>query len=142
MSQSHERALTYAGYLKVDELLSLQQSRSAGPEHDELLFIVTRQVYELWFKELLHEFDGVRRLLEAGDPHRAQHTLKRILTILKAMACLMPYSSGMSRCPSSRAGARALAAPAPFSQRHPALPPAQSALPCGCCNPTRCRTSL
>ncbi|MDZ7669966.1 MAG: tryptophan 2,3-dioxygenase family protein [Gammaproteobacteria bacterium] len=85
MSRSHERALTYAGYLKVDELLSLQQPRSPGPEHDELLFIVIHQVYELWFKELLHEFDGVGRLLEAGDPHRAQHTLKRILTILKVM---------------------------------------------------------
>lgn len=85
MSQSHDQALTYAGYLQVDELLSLQQPRSPGPEHDELLFIIIHQVYELWFKELLHEFDGARRLLEDGDPHRAQHTLKRILTILKVM---------------------------------------------------------
>ena len=48
---------TYAEYLKVDELLALQQPRSDGPEHDEMLFIVVHQVYELWFKELLHEFD-------------------------------------------------------------------------------------
>jgi tryptophan 2,3-dioxygenase len=78
-------ALTYASYLKIDELLELQQPRSTGPEHDEMLFIVIHQVYELWFKELLHEFDRVRRLLEDDEPHRAQHTLKRILTILKVM---------------------------------------------------------
>jgi tryptophan 2,3-dioxygenase len=45
-------AVTYARYLKIDELLALQQPRSPGPEHDELLFIVIHQVYELWFKEL------------------------------------------------------------------------------------------
>src|SRR5207249_1085046 len=47
--------VSYASYLKLDELLSLQQPRSAGPEHDEMLFIVIHQVYELWFKEMLHE---------------------------------------------------------------------------------------
>jgi tryptophan 2,3-dioxygenase len=85
MPRPHDPALTYAGYLKIDELLSLQQPRSDGPEHDELLFIVIHQVYELWFKEMLHECDGVMRLLECREPHRAQHTLKRILTILKVM---------------------------------------------------------
>src|SRR5438093_13716478 len=86
MSDAHTTAaVTYASYLKVDELLSLQQPRSPGPEHDEMLFIVIHQVYELWFKELLHELDRVRRLLEADEPHRAQHTLKRILTILKVI---------------------------------------------------------
>ena len=78
-------AVTYASYLKIDELLALQQPRSAGPEHDELLFIVIHQVYELWFKELLHELDRVRQWLEGDEPHRAQHTLKRILSILKVM---------------------------------------------------------
>jgi tryptophan 2,3-dioxygenase len=82
---SSRAAVTYGSYLKLEELLALQQPRSDGPEHDELLFIVIHQVYELWFKELLHEFDRVRRLLEADEPHRAQHTLKRILTILKVM---------------------------------------------------------
>jgi tryptophan 2,3-dioxygenase len=78
-------AVTYGSYLHVDELLNLQQPRSDGPEHDELLFIVVHQVYELWFKEVLHELDYVRRLFEQDDTHRAQHTLKRILTILKVM---------------------------------------------------------
>src|SRR5213595_2335910 len=79
-------AVSYASYLKLDELLALQQPRTTGPEHDEMLFIVIHQVYELWFKELLHEFDRVCALLEEDEPHRAQHTLKRILTILKVMA--------------------------------------------------------
>ena len=87
---------TYATYLKVDELLSLQQPRSTGPEHDEMLFIVIHQVYELWFKELLHEFDHVRRLLEDDEPHRAQHTLKRILTILKVMVAQLDILETMT----------------------------------------------
>ena len=44
---------------RVDELLELQRPRSEGPEHDEMLFIVIHQVYELWFKEILHEIDRV-----------------------------------------------------------------------------------
>ena len=51
MSQNNDAALTYSSYLKVDELLELQQPLSEGPEHDELLFIVIHQTYELWFKQ-------------------------------------------------------------------------------------------
>src|SRR4029453_4814963 len=76
--------------------LALQQPRSEGPEHDEMLFIVIHQVYELWFKELLHEFDRVRRLLEDDEPHRAQHTLKRILTILKGMVAQLDILETMT----------------------------------------------
>jgi tryptophan 2,3-dioxygenase len=93
---STRAAVTYGSYLKLEELLSLQQPRSEGPEHDELLFIVIHQVYELWFKELLHEFDRVRRLLEADEPHRAQHTLKRILTILKVMVAQLDILETMT----------------------------------------------
>jgi tryptophan 2,3-dioxygenase len=89
-------AVTYSSYLRVDELLSLQQPRSEGPEHDELLFIVIHQVYELWFKELLHELDRVMRLLTADDLHRAQHTLKRILTILKVMVAQLDILETMT----------------------------------------------
>ncbi len=78
-------AVTYSSYLKIDELLALQEPLSDGPEHDEMLFIVIHQVYELWFKEILHEADYLRRLLESGDVPRALHTLKRILTILKVI---------------------------------------------------------
>jgi tryptophan 2,3-dioxygenase len=85
MSDDTRSAATYESYLRIDDLLSLQQPRSAGPEHDETLFIIIHQVYELWFKELLHEFDRVIQLLEADHSHESQHTLKRILTILKVM---------------------------------------------------------
>src|SRR6266496_5990729 len=82
--------VTYASYLKLDELLALQQPRSTapdggGPEHDEMLFIIIHQVYELWFKELLHELDYLMELLRANDRSRALHTFKRILTVLKVM---------------------------------------------------------
>jgi tryptophan 2,3-dioxygenase len=97
MSDAHTRAaVTYGSYLKLDELLSLQQPRSDSPEHDEMLFIVIHQVYELWFKELLHEFDRVRGLLEDDDPYRGQHTLKRILTILKVMVAQLDILETMT----------------------------------------------
>ncbi len=89
-------AVTYGTYLKVDELLSLQQPRSAGPEHDEMLFIVIHQVYELWFKELLHELDQVTRLLTGDETYRAQHTLKRILTILKVLVAQLDILETMT----------------------------------------------
>src|SRR5215510_12527287 len=89
-------AVTYGNYLKIDELLSLQQPRSDGPEHDELLFIIIHQVYELWFKELLHEFDRVNVLLTADESHRAQHTLMRILTILKVMVAQLDILETMT----------------------------------------------
>jgi tryptophan 2,3-dioxygenase len=91
-----DAAVTYASYLKLDELLALQQPRSEGPEHDETLFIVIHQVYELWFKELLHEFDQVQRLLARDEPHRAQHTLKRILTILKVLVAQLDILETMT----------------------------------------------
>ena len=96
MSNASHPAVTYTSYLKLDELLSLQQPRSTGPEHDETLFIVIHQVYELWFKELLHELDHVRRLFERDEPHRAQHTLKRILTILKVLVAQLDILETMT----------------------------------------------
>jgi tryptophan 2,3-dioxygenase len=77
--------VTYSSYLKLDELLSLQQPVSDGPEHDETLFIVIHQIYELWFKEMLHEVDYLISLLGRQDSPRALHTLKRVLTILKVV---------------------------------------------------------
>jgi tryptophan 2,3-dioxygenase len=89
-------AVTYGSYLEVDRLLELQKPRSAGPEHDELLFIVIHQVYELWFKEMLHELDRVMELLRHQDAHRAQHTMKRILTILKVMVAQLDILETMT----------------------------------------------
>jgi tryptophan 2,3-dioxygenase len=75
----------YADYLQLDALLGLQRPLSEGPEHDETLFIVVHQVYELWFKQILHELDYLQVRLEEGDAARAAHTPKRILTILKVL---------------------------------------------------------
>jgi tryptophan 2,3-dioxygenase len=87
---------SYAEYLKIDELLSLQQPQSSGPEHDEMLFIVIHQVYELWFKEILHELDYLEGLLGRSDGTRAGHTFKRILTILKVMVAQLDILETMT----------------------------------------------
>ncbi|MGH9802907.1 MAG: tryptophan 2,3-dioxygenase family protein, partial [Blastocatellia bacterium] len=51
--------LTYGSYLHVEDLIRLQQPQSSPQHHDELLFIIIHQTYELWFKQLLHELDAV-----------------------------------------------------------------------------------
>ena len=96
MKPKPSAALTYASYLQIDALLALQKPRSEGPEHDEMLFIVIHQVYELWFKQLLHEFDRVIHLLRTSDAVRAQHTLKRILTILKVLVAQLDILETMT----------------------------------------------
>jgi tryptophan 2,3-dioxygenase len=77
--------LTYSSYLRLADILNAQSPKSAGPEHDEMLFIVIHQVYELWFKQMLHEVDYLCARLRANDTPRALHTLRRILTILKTV---------------------------------------------------------
>jgi len=83
MSENFDSALTYTSYLAVDELLKLQRPLSAGPEHDEMLFIIIHQTYELWFKQMIHEFQEAQRALESGDSHYSLAILGRIRTILK-----------------------------------------------------------
>jgi aminocarboxymuconate-semialdehyde decarboxylase len=61
--------LTYSSYLKIPELLELQRPQSSPQHHDELLFIVVHQTYELWFKELLHDLDAVVANLQAAGAH-------------------------------------------------------------------------
>ncbi len=77
--------LNYINYLKVDDLLDLQHPVSEPEEHDEMLFIVIHQVYELWFKQMLHELDALGLRLRAGDSDGATHTLYRLLKILKTV---------------------------------------------------------
>lgn len=84
----HE-GMTYGSYLKIDELLQLQDHASVGPdnepEHDEMLFIVIHQVYELWFKQVLHELDRFVLHVEDDAPFRGMHQLKRVLKIFKTL---------------------------------------------------------
>ena len=70
----------YAGYLRIDDLLELQQPLT--PEaHDELLFIIVHQSYELWFKLILHELRKAHEELSDGRPQGAIRPLKRTVAI-------------------------------------------------------------
>jgi tryptophan 2,3-dioxygenase len=73
------RRLSYASYLRIPELLGLQKGLSDA--HDELLFIVVHQAYELWFKVLLHELEAARDAIEADDLRAARHYLARVKVI-------------------------------------------------------------
>src|ERR1700747_2693121 len=77
--------LTYANYLDLEKLLTLQKPRSTPAEHDEMLFIIIHQTYELWFKQLLHEFEKIKRDFSAGDLFGAIHSFKRVRTIMKVL---------------------------------------------------------
>jgi aminocarboxymuconate-semialdehyde decarboxylase len=87
------RQLTYSSYLKVPELLELQRPLSSPPHHDELLFILVHQTYELWFKELLHDLDAVvANLQRAGaapqsrdEVYEAARLLRRCTEITRVL---------------------------------------------------------
>lgn len=73
--------LTYNSYLRVPQLLELQQYESNPPAHDELLFITIHQAYELWFKQILFELDSVRVHMDRDDVYEASRLLQRVLKI-------------------------------------------------------------
>ena len=80
-----QQQLSYGSYLQVDELLGLQRRLSSPEHHDEMLFIIIHQVYELWFKQLLHEMGAVMRALDGDEllpvakHFRRIHTIQRLL---------------------------------------------------------------
>ncbi len=85
--------LTYSSYLKVPELLELQRPQSVPPHHDELLFILVHQTYELWYKEVLHDLDAVvANLQKAGaapqsrdEVYEAARLLRRCTEITRVL---------------------------------------------------------
>jgi tryptophan 2,3-dioxygenase len=83
MTTQSSPSATYGSYLCLDELLACQ--RPATNEHDEMLFVIIHQVYELWFKQILHETDLLQRRLEEGNGAGALHTARRIAKILKTI---------------------------------------------------------
>lgn len=90
MISGDDQPVTYGSYLMVPELLSLQRCASIDPEtgrpeHDETLFIIIHQVYELWFKQLLHELDFIIQLLGDLRVSAANQHLKRVLKIMKTL---------------------------------------------------------
>jgi tryptophan 2,3-dioxygenase len=88
--------LTYKTYLSLDRLLDLQVPRSSPPEHDEMLFIITHQTYELWFKQLLHEFGKVKTDFAGNDLYGAIHTLKRCRTVMKILVAQLDILETMT----------------------------------------------
>jgi tryptophan 2,3-dioxygenase len=78
-------SLDYQNYLKVNELLDLQRPRSKPPHHDEMLFIIIHQAYELWFKLLIHEIENTIRYLNEGNFARARHFAARIVDVMKLL---------------------------------------------------------
>src|SRR3954462_6589037 len=77
--------LSYNKYLKVPELIALQKTLSEPASHDELLFIVIHQTYELWFKQILHEIDATIKWLGEDRTFRANHSLRAIVGIEKVL---------------------------------------------------------
>jgi len=77
--------LTYGSYLRLGELLDQQRLESDPPAHDELLFITIHQVYELWFKQVLHELTASRDSMLTGQLWLAQHLLRRVHTIERTL---------------------------------------------------------
>lgn len=82
---SPDKDLTYSSYLKVKELLSLQKPLSNPVAHDELLFIIIHQVYELWFKLILFELKSLITSLDNDELIQCFHRLKRISEIFRVL---------------------------------------------------------
>src|SRR5207237_6914723 len=75
--------LDYKGYLKLDELLKLQHPLAEPPTHDETLFIIVHQVFELWFKLALHEIDKIFEMLDQGDVIESERLIRRLTSIVR-----------------------------------------------------------
>lgn len=107
--------LSYGSYLHLDALLAQQVPESDPPAHDELLFITIHQVYELWFKLVLHEIETVRDLLLAGgrDPQamwQARHLMRRVVAVEQVLIAQLPVLETMT--PQDFLDFRSLLAPA------------------------------
>ncbi|MBK8148696.1 MAG: tryptophan 2,3-dioxygenase [Acidobacteria bacterium] len=90
-------ALSYNKYLKVPELIDLQETLSEPTSHDELLFIIIHQTYELWFKQILHEVDATLGWLGEGRMFRANHSLKAVTSIEKIMVSQIHILESMAQ---------------------------------------------
>src|SRR5688572_33062249 len=77
--------LSYNKYLRVQDLINLQDCLSDPAHHDELLFITVHQAYELWFKQILHEIDAAILLIEQDRLPAATRALKRVVEIEKLL---------------------------------------------------------
>jgi tryptophan 2,3-dioxygenase len=85
LSSYSTNQLTYNDYLKVPELLDLQKPQSDPTHHDEMLFIIIHQAYELWFKLILHEMQTAMALMQEKNILRAHHFIKRVVEIMRLL---------------------------------------------------------
>jgi tryptophan 2,3-dioxygenase len=77
--------LSYNKYLRVQDLINLQDCLSDPAHHDELLFITVHQAYELWFKQILHEIDAAIQFMEDDRVPAATRAIKRVVEIEKLL---------------------------------------------------------
>ena len=89
--------LSYNKYLKVHELLKLQETLSEPTSHDELLFIIIHQTYELWFKQILHEIDATINWLNEDRTFRANHSLRAVIGIEKVLVTQIHLLESMAQ---------------------------------------------
>jgi tryptophan 2,3-dioxygenase len=80
-----DKPLTYGAYLRVPQLLELQKSLSSPAHHDEALFIIIHQVYELWFKLILHEVDSAAGEIEQDHIYEGTRLLRRVVEIQRLL---------------------------------------------------------
>ena len=89
--------LSYNAYLKVRELLELQETLSEPVSHDELLFIIIHQTYELWFKQILHEIDATIGWMNEDRTFRANHSLRAVVGIEKVLVTQIHILESMAQ---------------------------------------------
>lgn len=89
--------LSYNEYLKVPELLELQNTLSEPVSHDEHLFIVIHQTYELWFTQILHEIDATIKWLGEGRAFRVNHSLRAVTSIEKILVSQIHILESMAQ---------------------------------------------
>ena len=77
--------LSYGGYLNLDDLLTLQSPVSTPPQHDELLFVIAHQTYELWFKLVLSELEGSIHAMGSDDLRESARLISRVVEVLKVL---------------------------------------------------------
>ena len=77
--------LSYNKYLRVQDLINLQDCLSDPAHHDELLFITVHQAYELWFKQILHELDAAIQFMEDDRVPAATRAMRRVVEIEKLL---------------------------------------------------------
>ena len=77
--------LSYNKYLRVPDLINLQDCLSGPEHHDELLFITVHQAYELWFKQILHELDATLVMMREDRVAAATRTMSRVVEIEKLL---------------------------------------------------------